>query len=37
VQRIAQEKALSDQLRGEILAALKEYKEKFVAERAVAT
>ena len=37
VQRIGQEKALSDQLRSEILTALKEYKEKFVAERAVAT
>ena len=37
VQRIAQEKTLSDQLRSEILAALKEFKEKFVAERAVAT
>ena len=37
VQRIAQEKTLSDQLRSEILVALKEYKEKFVAERAVAT
>jgi F-type H+-transporting ATPase subunit alpha len=37
VQRIGQEKALSDQLRSEILTALKEFKEKFVAERAVAT
>ena len=37
LQRLASEKTLSDQLRGELLSALKEYKEKFVAEKAVAT
>jgi F-type H+/Na+-transporting ATPase subunit alpha len=37
LQRLASEKTLSEQLRGELLSALKEYKEKFVTERAVAT
>jgi F-type H+/Na+-transporting ATPase subunit alpha len=37
LQRLASEKTLSEQLRSELLSALKEYKEKFVAEKAVAT
>jgi F-type H+-transporting ATPase subunit alpha len=36
VQKIASEKAISDALRPELLEALKEFKEKFMAERAVA-
>jgi F-type H+-transporting ATPase subunit alpha len=34
IQRIASEKALSDDLRAQVLAALKEFKEKYTAERA---
>jgi len=34
---IATEKSLSDALRGEVAAALKEFKEKFLSERAVAS
>ena len=33
MQKIASEKALSDALRAELLAALKEFKEKYTAER----
>jgi hypothetical protein len=36
MQRIATERALSDALRADLTAALKEYKEKYVAEKAAA-
>jgi hypothetical protein len=36
VQKISSEKAISDATRPELLEALKEFKEKFLAERATA-